>query len=238
MVRPLKILADQFALKNSINITIRQGASGFLYQTLKKEKRGDLYFPGASSYRTEHAKEGFLKEYAFLGYNRIAMIVPKGNPKNLTNDLMQLGESTLSVVLVSPNSGSIGKASYELLETLGLTRMVYENTTYFTTDSYRLSKAVLNGHADLVLNWEATARWPESEGKLDVIPIDTQWLEPQRLEINLLSFSDNPELAKSFMRYLSSEHGLQIFHRYGFLTQAELQEAVKTASTLYVAENL
>lgn len=233
MVRPLKKLADEFSAQHHIKVTIHQGASGFLYQTLKKEQQGDIYFPGSQSYRTNNLADGFMKEYVFVGYNRIAMVVAKGNPKNLSDDLNQLTNPDLSVVLVPPNAGSIGRSSKALLDKVHLTTRIYDNVTYFTTDSSRLITAIIKGDADVALNWYAAGKWPEALEFVDLIALDPKLAIPKRLELNLLKFSKKPELARSFMKYVSSEHGLQTFHQYGFLTDKELQQAKLKASKFY-----
>lgn len=226
MVRPLNVLAQEFAYKNGVTINIKQGASGYLYNALKKERNGDIYFPGSDSYRLKNQADGLLKDYVFVGYNRIALVVPKGNPKHLTNDLNQLANQLLSVVLSSPDSGAVGKNAKALLDRVGITDAVYNNVTYFTTDSHRIFTAIKRGEADLALNWYATTRWPETENYMDAILLPETLAKPKRLELNLLSFSKHPELAKAFMAYASSRHGLETFAQFGFFTNEELTKAL------------
>jgi len=172
MIRPLKQLADEFSAKHNVKVNIHQGASGFLYRTLKKEPQGDIYFPGSNTYRTKSLKDGLISEYVFVGYNRIAMIVAKGNPKKLTADLRQLTNLEYSVVLVPPNAGSIGRSCKRMLDQQGLTNDIYDNVTYFTTDSSRLVKSIVKGDADIALNWYAASKWPEVKDYVDSIQLD------------------------------------------------------------------
>lgn len=226
MVKPLQQLAKEFEETNGVDIIIKQGASGFLYDSLQKERKGDIYFPGTHTYRLKHQSEGLLTDHVFVGYNRIAIIVPKGNPKNLTNDIHQLTNPELSVVLSTPTSGAIGRAGKKMLDKMGLTDAVYDNVTYFTTDSHRLLNAIKEGHADIALNWYATAKWQGSKNIIDVIEIDPSLNPPKRLELNLLSFSEEKVLAREFMDFVSSEQGLEVFYKFGFLTDAELDQAL------------
>ena len=226
MVKPLMILTKEFEKQHNISIEIKQGASGYLYNTLKVERSGDIYFPGSDSYRIKNKAEGLLTDYVLVGYNRLALEVLKGNPKNLTADLNQLTNPQLSVVLSSPESGSVGKNAKMLLDSVGITQAVYQNVTYFTTDSHRIYTAIKNGDADIALNWYATTQWPDHKPYVDAILLPENLAKPKRLELNLLSFSKNLELAKAFMAFASSEHGLQVFADYGFFTPSELQEQV------------
>lgn len=223
MVRPLVQLAAEFEAQHQVKVEIKQGATGYLYNTLKVEQNGDIYFPGSDSYRLKNQADGLLKEYVLVGYNRLALEVAKGNPKQLTNDLTQLTDPNLSVVLSSPESGAVGRNAKLLLDKLGMTEAVYQNVTYFTTDSHRIYNAIQKGDADIALNWYATTQWPEQKPYVDPILLPESLAKPERLELNLLSFSKNVTLAKSFMAYASSPQGLKVFADYGFLTPQELK---------------
>ena len=226
MVRPLNELVHAFEKQHNIKIEIKQGASGYLYKTIKNEHKGDLFFPGSDSYRIKNAQDGFLKDYVFVGYNRLSLMVAKGNPKNITSDLTQLTNPELSVVLSSPESGAVGRYSKVLLDKNGLTDEVFDNVTYFTTDSHRIFNAIQNGDADIAINWYASSKWPETQEFMQAIILPDSVSPPRRLELNLLSFSERPALAKQFMAFASSKQGLQTFAKFGFLTETELQDAI------------
>lgn len=228
MVRPLQKLAREFEATHNVKVTIKQGATGYLYHTLKEERKGDIFFPGSETYRQQYQSEGLLKDYVFVGYNRLALIVAEGNPKHLTSDLNQLYDPDISVVLSSPESGAVGRNTQTLLDRQGITDQVYDNVTYFTTDSHRIFNAIKRGDANLAINWYATSRWPETEFQMDAIPLPADLAPPKRLELNLLSFSSQPELAREFMAFASSKHGLKVFAEYGFLTETELHQALSS----------
>lgn len=224
MVKPLRELARQFEQQSGIDIHIEQGASGYLYKTIKLDKTGDIYFPGSEKFRQQNTQDKLLTDHVLVGFNRLSLIVPKGNPKKLTADLSQLYDPKISVVLASPDSSAVGKATSNLLKDLNICGKVFENITYFTTDSHRLMKSITDQDADLTVNWYATTRWEENINKVDAIALPPAFEGRQKLEMNLLSFSKNPELAKKFMQFASSEHGLRTFAAFGFLTDDELQK--------------
>lgn len=230
MVKPLKVLAKEFERQHNIAIHIEQGASGYLYKTLSTEKTGDLYFPGSESYRLNHAEDGILSDYVLVGYNRLALVVAQGNPKQLTNELSQLTNPELSVVLASPDSSAVGKATAKALEDAHLCTQVFENVTYLTTDSHRLLNSIENGDADMTINWYATTLWNNYADKVEAIKLPDELETKRKLEINLLKFSKQPELAKKFMAYASSEHGLNTFAQFGFLTEQEHAALLNTSA--------
>jgi molybdate transport system substrate-binding protein len=63
MVRPLNELIKEFEAKNKVNIELKQGASGYLYQAIKTEKKGDIFFPGSDSYRLKNKHDSLLKDH-------------------------------------------------------------------------------------------------------------------------------------------------------------------------------
>ena len=59
MITPMTEIAEQFKKNNpGVEITIVQGGSQDLYNSLKMSKKGDLYLPGSVSYRTKNMEEG------------------------------------------------------------------------------------------------------------------------------------------------------------------------------------
>ena len=226
MIKPMKQLAEEFERQHQVKITITQGGSQDLYDSLKSSQVGDLYLPGSPSYRLNNAADGILKEHVLLGYNRVAIMVEKGNPKNLNNDIKQLTDKNLNTVLCNPQTGSIGRASDKILKAAGISEQAYENAVYLTTDSRRLIEAFKKKNADITLNWYAAGTWPGNRDYVDIIELPKEISQPKALELSLLSFSKYPNEAKAFMEYASSKHGLGVFRDFGFLTEQEYQQAV------------
>jgi len=221
MIPPMQELAREFELAHPVNVTLTQGGSQDLYDSIKLSGEGDLYLPGSPQYRSDNLKDGILLDYKFVGYNRVAMMVQKGNPKNLTADLEAFVSPGVNTVLANPQTGSIGKASQKVLEMSGLYEKAYAHAVYLTTDSRRLVQAMKNKEADATLNWYAVGTWDKNQDFIDTLLLPESISQPRALEISLLKYSSNPELAKKFIEYAASPHGRDVFKRYGFLTQEE-----------------
>lgn len=227
MVDPLMILVKEFEQIHNIKIDVKQGASGFLYETLKSQKTGDIYFPGTKSYGIKGRKENLMSDAVFVGYNRIALIVQKGNPKNLSADLNQLTDPSLSVVLGTKDSGSVGKTTRKILTKAKISDKAYENASFFTTNSRELFNAIKNKKADLTMNWFAVSKWQDADKFIEVIMLDPSISKPKILELNLLNSSQNKILAKKFLDYAGSVHGLEVFYQHGFFTKKEFLASTK-----------
>ena len=221
MIQPMKVLAQEFEKTHSVEITLTQGGSQDLYDSIKLSKTGDLYLPGSPNYRLNNLKDGILLDAALVGYNRVALMVQKGNPKNIPADLNQLINPNLSSVLSNPQTGSIGKASQKALENVGIYDQAYSHAVYLTTDSRRLIQAMKNKEADLTLNWYAAGVWPQNKDYVDILELPDEVSEPKKLEISLLKYSKNPSIAQDFMAFASGPRGREVFKEYGFLTKKE-----------------
>ena len=116
MVRPVTELARVFEAREKVAIQVAQGGSEDLYQSAKKSRLGDIYFPGEPSYRDLHLAEGLLGDYRVIGHNQMALFVQKGNPKQVSGQLRELLRKDLVVVIGNAASGSVGHESRRMLD--------------------------------------------------------------------------------------------------------------------------
>jgi len=219
MVKPIKEIAKIIEKKHNCVIKISQGGSQDLYDSLKYSKVGDLYLPGSDSYRKKNLKEGFLLDGQYIGFNKAAIFVYKGNPLKIKN-LDDLTDENIGVVLCNPKSGSIGKMTKKILlkyKGKEFLESVYDEAVEIGTDSRNLNKALIEKRADMTVNWRATGFWPENSQYIDVIEIDNKYAPKKRLVINLLKFSKYPKIAKDLMNFAASKEGQVIMKKYGFL---------------------
>jgi molybdate transport system substrate-binding protein len=217
MVKPVKEIASLFENRNHIKITISQGGSEDLYAALKLARKGDIYFPGAASYRQQYFPEGLLGDMVPVGYNVASLMVAKGNPKRVKAELAELLRPDLSAVICDPETGSIGNETKKILEHAGMLKAIMDRSTFLATDSRNLMQAMKTGQADVVVNWRATAFFPENRDIVDVLDLDPAVSRPSRLELNLLTFSKQAEEARKFMALAASAEGQAIFRKHGFL---------------------
>ena len=217
MVKPMTEIAQLFTKREGARILISQGGSEDLYQSAKKSGVGDWYLPGEPSYRDKHLKEGLLGEFVNVGYNQMAMVVQKGNPKQVKADPQELLRKDLTVILGNAESGSVGQESKAVLDSLGIYPKVVKNSAFLSPDSRSLMNAMRKGEGDLAMTWRASVFVGDNATKFDVINLDPKIAKPQALLLTLLKSSKNPELAHKFMKLAASEEGQGIFRNHGFL---------------------
>lgn len=218
MIRPISELAAIIEDQEKCKIIITKGGSGNLLKSIVYNKAGDLYLPGSERYYKIIDKKyaGLVIDTVFVGYNKAAIMVQKGNPKNISSDLINLASREYGVIIGNPESGSIGKEAGKILEKRGILKEVIKNVMSLTTDSKDLVKAIKTKKADIVINWFAVSCWDDNPQYMDVIDIKPKYAKKKKLILGRLKFSKHPDLAVKFMELASSDKGKEIFKKHGF----------------------
>lgn len=217
MVRPMTEIAQNFEKRENVKVTLAQGGSEDLYQSLKRSGVGDLYLPGEPTYRNKFVGEGLLGEYQIVGYNQMALMVQKGNPKKVKGDPKELLRKDLAVMIGNASSGSVGKESKDILDAVGIYPKVVDVAISLAPDSRSLANAMKKKEVDLVMNWRATGFFPDNAVAMDVIDLNPKLAKPQALLLNLVTFSKHKDLARRFIAYAAGDEGQAIFRKHGFL---------------------
>jgi molybdate transport system substrate-binding protein len=215
MIKPMSDIARIIEKQENCRIIITKGGSGNLLKSIKINKVGDLYLPGSDSYIKTCLQEDIVADTMFVGYNKAALMVQKGNPKGITADLTNLTSKEYSVVIGNPDSGSIGRETKKILEKRGIFQEVEVNVLKMTTDSKELVRVIKDREADIAINWYATSTWTENVSCVDVLGISEKYARKKKLVIGLLRTSKYPEIARKFMEYAASEQGQELFRKYG-----------------------
>ncbi len=215
MIKPVSEIAEIIEAQYHCNIIITKGGSGNLLKSIKINKVGDLYLPGSETYIISCLEAGLITKTVHVGYNKAALMVQKGNPKNISADLINLQNSDYYVVVGNPDSGSIGKETQKILKARGILNEVMHNARKLTTDSKDLIAVLKNKEADLVVNWFATSTWDDNAPDVDAIAINGKYAHKKKLILGLLTTSNQPDIATAFMTYACSSEGLDIFNNYG-----------------------
>jgi molybdate transport system substrate-binding protein len=217
MVRPMTEIAQVFETRENVKLVIAQGGSEDLYQSAKKSGIGDWYLPGEPSFRAKYLKDGLLGDFATVGYNQMALMVQKGNPKQVKPDPKELLRKDLTVILGNASSGSVGNESKDILDSLGIYQKVVKATAFLSPDSRSLVLALKKKEADLTMNWRAVGYFADNVAAVDVIDLSPKLARPQALELSLLASSKNSVIARRFLTLAASDEGQAIFRKHGFL---------------------
>ncbi len=216
MLKPMVEISKIFEKDHNCSVNFVKGGSGKLLQLLLKNKNGDLFLPGSDSYikKMEAEHKGLVTASAHVGFNKAALFVKKGNPKKITSDLNNLLSQDCNVIIGSAEKGSIGKETKKILTEKGIYDDVKAKAVV-TLHSQSLVNALKTGKADVAINWFAVSTWPENSDAVETLPIDEQFAKKKKLLLAVLKDSKNPELALTFLNFVSSETGKFIFQKHG-----------------------
>jgi molybdate transport system substrate-binding protein len=217
MMHPMTEIARMFEARENVKLSIAQGGSEHLYQSAKKSGVGDWYLPGEPSFRAKYLKEGLLGHFVTVGYNQMALMVQKGNPKQVKGHPHELLRKDLTAIVGNATSGSVGQETKDILDSLGIYQKVVKSVAFLSPDSRSLALAVKRKEADLAMNWRAVGYFADNVGVVDTIDLSPNLAMPQALELSLLTSSKQPDIARRFMALAASEEGQAIFRKHGFL---------------------
>ena len=216
MIQPVRKIADMIQRQENCIVKIIQNGSGSLLRSITINRQGDLYFPGSESYIEKALKKKLISETIFIASNRVALIVAKDNPLQITADLNSLLNPDYHMVLGAPDSGSIGNETQKILTREGIYDQVISKALYLTNDSKELTNAISQNNADITMNWLASSVWPGNKAFMDALPLSDEIAPPHKLILGLLRFSSQPEIARRFMKLAASPQGKAIFAEHGF----------------------
>ena len=215
IIKPISEIARIIEKQEDCRIIITKGGSGSLLRAIEINKVGDLYLPSSDSYIKTCIDKGLVAETAFVGYDKAVLMVQKGNPKGISDDLDNLTNPRYYVAICDPNGGGIGRETKNILEKKGIFDAVCRNVREWTIDSKDLAKVLKDKEADLVVNWYAVSTWPENAPYMDAMSIDEKYAAKRKLVLGLLVCSRYPEIARKLMVYASSKEGIELFKKYG-----------------------
>ncbi len=216
MIQPVMELAALVEREKNCKVRISYGESEWIKKTAMTSRTGDILFPGTPSYLQPLIKDGSINKTLTVGQNRIALMVQKGNPKQVKPDLTELLREDLMIVIGAPDAGAIGHETGNSLTRLGIYDQVVNKALYLAPDSKGLSQALRSADADVVVNWRAVACFKDNIQFMDAIALPEEQSASLPLVMGLLNFSKHKDLAEYFMARADSETGRAIFNKYGF----------------------
>ncbi len=213
MKTAIEEITANFTKEYGTTFQVSYSGSGDLQKMIQNNKIGDIFFPGTDTYIKALEKTGEVTESTFAGENKAVLVIKKGNPLKIKS-IKDLTNKTFKIVLAKSTSGSIGKESEKILTKAGILDEVTNNVLYYTTDSKDLVSAIIEGEADVVINWKALTALPANKTYMESIEIPET--TPEKLVFGILTYSKDKELAKKFVEYATSTKGRAIFEKHGF----------------------
>ncbi|VUT24444.1 MAG: molybdate transporter periplasmic protein [Candidatus Methanolliviera sp. GoM_oil] len=220
MIKPMDEIGEMFQQKYGIKVRYNYAGSNTLLSQIELTEKGDVYMPGATMYIEKAKEKGFVDYEQNVSYHIPVIVVPEGNPANITclNDLTKPG---VRIVLGDPKAAACGKIAKKILEKNGILDAVDANTVARAATVNELVVYMCMGTADASIIWQASLIGTENE--TDVIEIQKEQNLIKVIPIGTLTFSKNEDTAKQFVDFVASEEGKAVFEKYGFTAYPNLK---------------
>jgi len=235
--------AQAFQANNSgVTIIINYAGSNALATQIKQGANTDV-FASADLKNIKTVQDAGSMNNASVkvfALNKLAIVVPKTNPANITN-LDDLANTGVKLV-VANSSVPVGNYSLQMLSKAsnnssygaGFNASVLANVVSEETNVNDVVVKVALGQGDVGIVYisDVPAAYKE---KVIVITIPDSVNVIAQYPIGVLSSSQNAQLAQSWINYVTSPGGQAILQKYGFIIPKASQNATTTTATTTAA---
>ncbi len=200
----------------NIIITYNFGSSGALQQQIEQGAPVDIFIAAAPKQMNALQTKSLLltDTRQNLLKNQVVLIAPQkvtgiSNFKDLTSN------SVRKVSIGDPESVPAGQYSKEVLTSLNLYNQIQAKLV-FAKDVRQVLSYVEAGDVDAGLVYTTDAKVSDRIKVIATAPEGSH--VPIIYPVAVLKDSKNPDAAKAFVQFLSSEEGKAVFEKYGFST--------------------
>jgi molybdate transport system substrate-binding protein len=214
---PAAELAEAFEREHKVKVVTDYAGSEVLLSKIKLVQQGDLYMPGDKHYVDQAAQAGMILSQRPVCYFVPTILVQKGNPKGISGltDLLKPG---LKLGVGDPKACAIGRTTMEILAKNNIDQAQIESNLKFQSQTVNeLGMQIQAKALDAVIVWDAMANYYREHG--DQIPIPAQQNVISTVDVAVLKFSENKDLAEKFVEFAASQKGKEIFERNGYRTE-------------------
>jgi molybdate transport system substrate-binding protein len=211
------------AFENATNIRVEATFSGAgpLLSSLEISRSGDLYLGVGTLYEMETALKKNLVDplsLRIIAYLIPAIIVQKGNPKNITS-LEDLVRPDVKLCLTDPTYGA-GLFVRRLLEHNDLWSKVESRFVQAKSGADAVANIIL-GSVDATISWHVFYYW--NREKVDIVWIDhSKILEVSVIPAAITVYTQDRVLSEIFLDFVAnSQVAKGIFAKYGYVATVE-----------------
>lgn len=220
--KPWNEVIREFEKITGIKVEATFGGSGTLLSAIEITKVGDIYAPGSPDYMEKAIKKGIVipESIRIVAYLIPAIIVPKGNPKNITR-LEDLARPGIKIGIADPKTVCIGGYAVELLKFNKLYEITKNNIVVYAESCSKTAMLLLTGAVDVIIGWHVFYYWYPNETEII-------WLEPDQIPkisyipIGIIKYSKNIKEAKEFIEFVTTSPIVkEIFKKYHYFTDED-----------------
>jgi molybdate transport system substrate-binding protein len=218
---PMEEILAQFEREKKIKVNMIFGGSGTLLSQMELSKQGEVYLPGSPDYIIIGERKKLLIEDSdrIVAYLVPAIITPAGNPAGI-HSLEDLTRPGVRVGIGNPETVCLGLYSIEILERSGLLKGVMGNVVTFGASCSETANLAALNKVDAILGWRVFHFW--SPDRMDFVPIAPERIPRiSYIPISIPVFTKDSDLSETFIAFVLSPLGKQIYEKHGYITSLE-----------------
>ena len=197
-----------------VKLQVQYGPSQTLLAGAAVSKSGDLYLPADDSFLALARDKQLAAEVFPLAKMKAVLVVPRGNPKQITkwDDLLREG---VRVAQASPDATAIGKLTRATLSKSDLWNAIDKHTAVYKTTVNEVANDVKVGAVDAGIVFDAVLHDYDA---LEAVTLSELNEAEANIAATVLTTSRQPRQALHFARYLSArDKGLVRYREFGFV---------------------
>jgi len=211
-------IVDKYEAETGVRVEATYGSAGTLLTSMMIAKVGDIYAPGSPDFMSSANKNNvtYADTVRILAYLVPAIIVQKGNPKNITS-LEDLAKPGVRVAIGDTKSVAVGVYALELLNDSNLWNAVKPNIVTYASSAPQLQSLIAIGSVDAVIGWHVFYYWNTNVS-------DIVWITPGKIpKISYIpaaisKYTEDRDLAQQFLNYLVSDEAKAFFVKYNYFS--------------------
>ncbi|MDO4534332.1 MAG: molybdate ABC transporter substrate-binding protein [Clostridium perfringens] len=213
-------IESAFEEKNkNIDLVFTYGGSGSLQQQIQQGSPTDVFISAGSKQMDALDNKGLLLAGTKkdLLTNKVVLITPKDKTdlasfKDLNSD------KVLQIGFGEPSTVPVGQYTKEVLESIGILDSVKNSgKVVYAKDVKEVLTWVETGNVDAGIVYETDAKVSDDVNIVCEAPENSH--DEIIYPVAIIKDTKNPEEAKKFVDFLSSDEGKTIFEEYGFTTK-------------------
>lgn len=211
---PVAELTETFGREQGVKIITDYAGCEVLISKIKLAQDGDLYIPGDRHYVDLAGEEGLILSQKSVCYFVPTILVQKDNPKNISSleDLLKPG---VKLGLGDEKACAIGRKCKQILARNNIPWTdVEKNLKFQSLTVNELGMQIQAKALDAVIVWDAIARYYSDHG--EKVPIPPEQNVISTVDIGVLKFAQDRELAEKFVEFVLSARGRDIFRKHNY----------------------
>jgi len=213
---PMGELCSQFTEQTRIKFATMVAVSENHLPLIKTARKGDI-FVTHDPYLDYIRDVNCLLDYVHVGYVSPVLAVQPGNPKGVRS-IQDLTRPGLKLGMGDPDACAIGRTSRQILAKNNIAwEKIKKHVAYLSLTVNELGMQIQAKSLDAVIVWDAMARYYGEYG--DEVPIAPEKNLVSTVDIGVLKFTINRELAEKFVDFITSERGQEVFKKHNYSTK-------------------